>query len=127
MLPALVSGLRFFRLVGRPFGSAATSRLKPVRSRPVSVIRFYRMEVPMLVEMRRVADIKLYPNNPRCNDHAVAAVAASIKEFGFRQPLVLDDEGVIIVGSTRFKAALRLGLQTVPVHVAKGLTPAQVK
>ena len=81
----------------------------------------------MLVEMRRVADIKLYPNNPRCNDHAVAAVAASIKEFGFRQPLVLDDEGVIIVGSTRFKAALRLGLQTVPVHVAKGLTPAQVK
>jgi len=54
-------------------------------------------------------------------------VAASIREFGFRQPLVLDKQGVIVVGSTRFKAALKLGMKSVPVHVAKGLTPAQLK
>jgi DNA modification methylase len=81
----------------------------------------------MHVEMRNVADIKLYPHNPRRNDHAVAAVAASIREFGFRQPIVVDTEGVIVVGSTRLKAALQLGMTQVPVHVAVGLTPAQLK
>jgi len=81
----------------------------------------------MQVEMRNIAEIKPYPHNPRHNDHAVAAVAASIREYGFRQPIVVDEDGVIVVGSTRFKAALQLGLQTVPVHVATGLTPAQLK
>ncbi len=81
----------------------------------------------MLIEMRKVADIKVYPQNPRRNDHAVAPVAASIQKFGFRQPLVLDEDGVIIVGSTRYKAALQMGLKEVPVHVARGLTPVQVK
>ena len=81
----------------------------------------------MHVEMRKVADIKLYPCNPRRNDHAVQAVAASIREFGFRQPLVLDEDSVIVVGATRFKAALLLKLDEVPVHVAIGLTPEQVK
>jgi ParB-like chromosome segregation protein Spo0J len=81
----------------------------------------------MKVEMRNVADIKPYHHNPRRNEHAVDAVAASLREFGFRQPLVLDPEGVIVVGDTRFKAALKIGLQEVPVHVAEGLTPAQLK
>jgi DNA modification methylase len=81
----------------------------------------------MQVELRNVADIKLYPHNPRRNDHAVAAVAASIREFGFRQPLVVDEDGMIVVGSTRYKAALQLGLEQVPVHVATGLSPAQLK
>src|SRR6516164_5740468 len=81
----------------------------------------------MKVEMRRVTDVRLYPHNPRRNDQAVAAVAASIREFGFRQPLVVDQHGEIVVGSTRYKAALQLGLEMVPVHVATGLTPAQVK
>ncbi|HTU18560.1 MAG TPA: DNA modification methylase [Gemmataceae bacterium] len=81
----------------------------------------------MHVEMRKVADIKLYPHNPRHNDHAVEAVAASIREFGFRQPLVLDEDSVIVVGSTRYKAALKLGLDEVPVHIASGLTPAQLR
>jgi DNA modification methylase len=81
----------------------------------------------MHVEMRDIATIQPYPGNPRRNDHAVDAVAASIREFGFRQPLVLDKNGVIVVGSTRYKAALKLGMKTVPVHVAKGLTPAQLK
>jgi DNA modification methylase len=81
----------------------------------------------MRVEMRRLVDIKPYPHNPRRNDQAVAAVAASIREFGFRQPLVLDEAGVIVVGDTRYKAAGQLGMEEVPVHVASGLTPAQVK
>jgi DNA modification methylase len=81
----------------------------------------------MHVEMRKVADIKPYPHNPRHNDHAVEAVAASIREFGFRQPLVLDEDSVIVVGSTRYKAALKLGLDEVPVHIANGLTPAQLR
>jgi DNA modification methylase len=81
----------------------------------------------MKVEMRRVTDVRLYPHNPRRNDQAVAAVAASIREFGFRQPLVVDRHGEIVVGSTRYKAALQLGLEMVPVHVAVGLTPAQLK
>ena len=81
----------------------------------------------MRVQHLKLADVKPYPGNPRHNDAAVAAVAASIQEFGFRQPIVVDEQGVIIVGHTRFKAAHRLGLEKVPVHVATGLTPAQVK
>jgi ParB-like chromosome segregation protein Spo0J len=81
----------------------------------------------MHVEMRPIDSIRPYPGNPRINDAAVDAVAASIKEFGFRQPIVVDEEGVIIVGHTRYKAALKLGMTEVPVHVARGLTPAQAK
>jgi site-specific DNA-methyltransferase (adenine-specific) len=81
----------------------------------------------MHVEDWPIARVRPYDNNPRLNDAAVDAVAASIKEFGFRQPIVVDEEGVIIVGHTRYKAALKLRLETVPVHVAKGLTPAQAK
>ena len=81
----------------------------------------------MLVEMRPLDSIRPYENNPRLNDAAVDAVAASIKEFGFRQPIVVDEDGVIIVGHTRYKAALKLGLTEVPVHVAVGLSKAQAK
>ena len=81
----------------------------------------------MRVELWDVADVKPYENNPRRNDRAVEAVARSIAEFGFRQPIVVDEGGVIVVGDTRYKAALRLGLTRVPVHVAAELTPAQVK
>lgn len=81
----------------------------------------------MLVELRDIDTIKPYPNNPRHNDQAVDAVAASIQAFGFRQPVVVDEQGVIIVGNTRYKAALKLGLKMVPVHVATGLSDAQIK
>jgi DNA modification methylase len=81
----------------------------------------------MQVEMQPITSIRPYEKNPRVNDPAVDAVAASIKEFGFRQPIVVDEEGVIIVGHTRYKAALKMGLETVPVHVAVGLSPAQAK
>lgn len=68
-----------------------------------------------------------YANNPRLNDNAVDAVAASIKEFGFKVPIVVDGENVIINGHTRLKAAHKLGLTQVPVIVADDLTPEQVK
>src|SRR5262249_53452071 len=86
-----------------------------------------RRKIAMHVEMRPIGTIRPYANNPRLNDAAVEAVAASIREFGFRQPIVVDEDGVIIVGHTRYKAALKLGLETVPVHVAVGLTPAQAR
>jgi len=81
----------------------------------------------MKIELRKLTDIKPYEHNPRINEDAVAAVVASIREFGFRQPIVVDEQGVIIVGHTRFKAAGQLGIEKVPVHVAKDLTPAQIK
>lgn len=81
----------------------------------------------MQIEMRQVAEITPYPDNPRDNDMAVEAVATSIREFGFRQPIVVDEAGVIIVGHTRYKAAVKLGLELVPVHVAVALSPAQAK
>lgn len=81
----------------------------------------------MKIELWKVADIKPYDNNPRQNDGAVDAVVASIREFGFRQPLVVDNDHVIIVGHTRYKAAQKMGLDKVPVHVATDLTPAQIK
>jgi DNA modification methylase len=81
----------------------------------------------MKVEQRKTTDIKPYDKNPRDNDGAVEAVARSIREYGFRQPIVVDADGVIIVGHTRWKAAQKLGMEEVPVHVATDLTPTQIK
>src|ERR1035437_8838945 len=87
----------------------------------------HRGELAMKIELWDINRIKPYPGNPRINDAAVDAVAASLREFGFRQPIVCDSEMVIIVGHTRWKAAKKLGLTKVPVHVAKDLTPTQIK
>lgn len=76
---------------------------------------------------KKLTDLREYENNPRYNDGAVDAVAASIKEFGFKVPIVIDSEGVIIAGHTRRKAAIKLGLKTVPCIVADDLTPEQIK
>ncbi len=81
----------------------------------------------MQVELRDLTTIRTFDNNPRHNDQAVDAVATSIREFGFRQPIVVDEQGVIIVGDTRYKAARKLGFKTVPVHTAVGLSPAQAR
>jgi DNA modification methylase len=81
----------------------------------------------MRVELWPIDRVKPYFRNPRVSDTAVDAVAASLKEFGFRQPIVVDADGVIIVGHTRWKAARKLGLAKVPVHVAKDLTAEQIK
>jgi DNA modification methylase len=68
-----------------------------------------------------------YARNPRKNESAIATVAASLKEFGWRQPIVVDEDMVILAGHTRLEAARQLGLTSAPVHVARGLTPAQAK
>ena len=81
----------------------------------------------MNIETRPLADIKPYDKNPRDNDAAVDAVAESIRRFGFRQPIVIDGDGVIVCGHTRWKAAQKLGLKEVPVHVALDMTPEQIR
>ena len=75
----------------------------------------------------KIEDLKPYKRNPRKNDGAVDAVAASIKEFGFKVPIVIDADGEIIAGHTRFKAAKKLGLKEVPCIIADDLTPDQIK
>ena len=81
----------------------------------------------MKIEMRDIGDVHPYEQNPRLNDAAVDAVMRSLREFGFRQPIVVDADDVIIVGHTRWKAAKKLGLAQVPVHVATDLTPEQIR
>lgn len=81
----------------------------------------------MEIKNARLSDIKPYEKNPRKNDEAVDYVANSIKEFGFKQPIVVDKNGVIIAGHTRYKAAKKLGLKTVPVVYAEDLNDEQVR
>jgi DNA modification methylase len=81
----------------------------------------------MKIELWNIADVKPYPGNPRQNDDAIDAVAKSLVEFGFRQPIVVDSDGVIVCGHTRYKAAVKLHLEQVPVHVAKDLSPEQIR
>lgn len=68
-----------------------------------------------------------YEKNPRINDNAVPAVMKSIEEFGFKVPIVIDKNGIIVTGHTRLKAAKKLGMKTVPCIVADDLTPEQIK
>ena len=81
----------------------------------------------MKVELIEIGRVIPYARNPRRNENAIAKVAASIKEYGFRQPIVVDEEMVIIAGHTRLQAAQSLGLKKVPVHIADGLTLAQIR
>ncbi|MDX1950302.1 MAG: DNA modification methylase [Rickettsiales bacterium] len=81
----------------------------------------------MKVELVEITKVIPYARNPRKNEGAVAKVAASIKEFGFRQPIVVDETFTIIVGHTRLMAALALGFKQVPVHIAEGLSESQIK
>lgn len=75
----------------------------------------------------KIKDLKPYEKNPRKNDGAVEYVANSIKEFGFKVPIVVDKDNVIVAGHTRYKAAKKLGLKEVPAIVADDLTDEQVK
>ena len=81
----------------------------------------------MKIVNKKLTDIAPYENNPRRNDAAVEYVANSIREFGFKQPIVIDKDGVIVAGHTRYKAAQKLGLNEVPCILADDLTPEQVK
>lgn len=81
----------------------------------------------MNVQEMPIGEIKPYERNPRKNAAAVDYVANSIKEFGFKQPIVVDADHVIVVGHTRWLAAKKLKMKTVPVLVADDLTPEQAK
>lgn len=81
----------------------------------------------MDIQTKKLAEIKPYERNPRKNDEAVKYVAESIKQFGFKVPIVIDKDGIIVAGHTRYKAAKKLGLTEVPCVVADDLTDEQVK
>lgn len=81
----------------------------------------------MKIEMRAISDIQEYENNPRKNDNAINAVAKSIEQYGFLQPCVIDRNGILVAGHTRFKAAKQLNLKTIPCVNASNLTDEQVK
>ena len=75
----------------------------------------------------KVEELIPYINNPRNNNDAVDKVAASIKEFGFKVPIVIDKDNVVVTGHTRLLASKKLGLQEVPCVIADDLSPAQIK
>lgn len=81
----------------------------------------------MKIINKKINELKPYENNPRFNDDAVEYVANSIKEFGFKVPMVIDQDGTIITGHTRYKAAIELGLDEVPCIIADDLTEEQIK
>lgn len=75
----------------------------------------------------KLSELKPYENNPRINENAVDKVAESIKQFGFKVPIVIDKNNVIVAGHTRFLASKKLNLETVPVIIADDLTDEQIK
>lgn len=85
------------------------------------------LQTKVAMTTAQLSAIKPYWNNPRKNDEAVEALKKSIKEFSFLVPIVVDAEGVIITGHTRYKASVELGLTEVPVIYAAHLSPEQAK
>ena len=81
----------------------------------------------MQIEELELSDITPYEKNPRKNDEAVKYVAESIKQFGFKVPIVIDKNNVIVCGHTRYKAAKKLKLKKVPCVMADDLTDEQIK
>lgn len=75
---------------------------------------------------KNIGDLVPYKNNPRINDEAFKFVARSIKEFGFKNPIIIDDKNIIVAGHTRLKAAKHLGIETVPCVIADDLTQDQI-
>ena len=84
-------------------------------------------QISDIVKIMDINALKPYPNNPRKNEYAIEPVANSIREFGFKQPIIVDKNNVIIAGHTRLLAAKELGMTKVPVIVADDLDPEQVK
>lgn len=76
---------------------------------------------------KKVEDLKLNPKNPRKNDDAVNTVAKSIEKYGFKNPLIIDENNVVWCGNTRLKASKKLGLKEVPCIVASDLTEQQIR
>jgi hypothetical protein len=79
------------------------------------------------IVMRKIGELKPYENNPRHNDMAVDAVAVSIQQFGFKNPVIIDKDGVIVAGHTRYKAAKKLGITDIPCISADDLSDEQIK
>lgn len=81
----------------------------------------------MEIIYKKVDELKPYEKNPRKNDDAVEYVANSIKEFGFKVPIIVDENNIIIAGHTRYKASKKLGIKEVPCIIADDLTEEQIK
>lgn len=81
----------------------------------------------MEIIYKSTKEIKPYENNPRNNNEAVEKVAASITDYGFRVPIIIDNDNVIVAGHTRYKAALKIGCESVPCIVINDLTPEQIR
>ena len=81
----------------------------------------------MKIIYKNIEDIIPYENNPRHNENAIDYVANSIKEFGFKVPIIIDKENVVVTGHTRLKASEKLGIKKVPVIMASDLTEEQIK
>ena len=81
----------------------------------------------MNIVEKRLSELQPYDNNPRKNDNAVPYVVESIKRYGFKVPIVIDKDGVIVAGHTRYLASIELGLDTVPCIVADDLTEEQIR
>jgi len=81
----------------------------------------------MQIIYKKTSELKKYKNNPRKNELAVEKVAESIKEFGFRNPILIDKDNEIVCGHTRYDAAKKLGIKEVPCIIADDLTPDQIK
>lgn len=81
----------------------------------------------MNIIYKKIGEIKPYPKNPRNNNKAIEAVAKSIKEFGWQQPIVIDRNNIIVIGHTRYKAAIELGMNEVPCYIAENLSDEQIR
>ena len=81
----------------------------------------------MNIVEKRLDELQPYENNPRKNDSAVPYVAESIKRYGFKNPIIIDKDGVIVAGHTRYLASIELGLDKVPCIIADDLTEEQIK
>lgn len=81
----------------------------------------------MTIQELELSALKPYENNPRNNEQAVDKVAASITQFGFKVPIIIDRENTIVAGHTRYLAAQKLGMEKVPCIVADDLTPNQIR
>lgn len=75
---------------------------------------------------KKVSELKNNPRNPRKNDDAVGSVAKSIEKYGFRNPLIIDENNVVWCGNTRLKASKKLGIEEVPCIVVSDLTEQQM-
>ena len=81
----------------------------------------------MNIVNKKIGELKPYENNPRHNENAVPYVVESIKRYGFKNPIIIDKDNVIVAGHTRYLASKELGLNEVPCIVADDLTEDEIK